>query len=338
MRLSWVDPIKGIAIILVVGYHTTGPLKLPNFAQGQLGVDIFMLVSGYTLALNLRDESPCSFYRRRLLRILPAYWIAILITAVTLARFDMPPDFKGTLLQVALLHVYRDAYFFTTLNAWWFVGAIAFLYLIFPAIAGFVRQGRVNTVVLIGLIIALAWFLKIWLGHLPYPANPVFSHFVWRIPAFFIGVALAIWQRGNADVRTDALPLALLCVGLLGWTITIGRLDHMVMWPAMGLVYCWVAYTLVQGLTMLPLIHSGLAWIGALSYEIFLIHDLYLTRLHHVTVKALQPYTGSVSPYVAVFLALAMTVLVSLGIRWAAGFVNSAFDRDRRQTPATTSA
>ena len=76
-RLPVLDELKGLAILLVVLYHAGGVLVWQNFLHGDLGVDIFIILSGIGLALSSRAESPASFLRRRLVRILPAYWIAL---------------------------------------------------------------------------------------------------------------------------------------------------------------------------------------------------------------------------------------------------------------------
>ncbi|EGT58702.1 CBN-OAC-38 protein [Caenorhabditis brenneri] len=80
--------IRGIAIISVLFFHF-----LPNtFPNGYIGVDQFFVLSGFLMCMLLRKSSSCSslfqfisnFYIRRLKRILPLYFLIILlaITAV----------------------------------------------------------------------------------------------------------------------------------------------------------------------------------------------------------------------------------------------------------------
>ena len=70
------DGLRAIAIAAVVLYHATD-FTFP--ATGQLGVDVFFVLSGFLITTILLDEhdvvgevSLASFYRRRAFRLLPA--------------------------------------------------------------------------------------------------------------------------------------------------------------------------------------------------------------------------------------------------------------------------
>ena len=56
----------------MVIYHAGGVLVWQNLLHGDLGVDIFVILSGVGLALSQRSEPPVAFMRRRLIRIMPA--------------------------------------------------------------------------------------------------------------------------------------------------------------------------------------------------------------------------------------------------------------------------
>src|SRR5437870_5372237 len=86
--LPFIDVLRGIAILMVVVVHTSLSVpalspKIRNVAAfGQMGVQLFFLVSAYTLArsLTLRsDESSglARYFIRRWFRIAPLYLCAI---------------------------------------------------------------------------------------------------------------------------------------------------------------------------------------------------------------------------------------------------------------------
>src|SRR5437762_6322387 len=99
-RIPELDGLRGIAIVLVLLYHFfdfhPGPGHHPiGFARsvfvyferfndlGWTGVDLFFILSGFLIGGILLDHrsSPCyfkSFYLRRFLRIIPAYYALIL--------------------------------------------------------------------------------------------------------------------------------------------------------------------------------------------------------------------------------------------------------------------
>ncbi len=64
-------------MLLVILYHTGGIFGWGNWLHGETGVDVFLIVSGFTLARNSRDLPWRDFVKRRLLRIYPAYWLAL---------------------------------------------------------------------------------------------------------------------------------------------------------------------------------------------------------------------------------------------------------------------
>ena len=71
-------PLMGLAILWVVIFHygLSMPFVLISYL-GFTGVDIFMFLSAYGLVRSLdNDPSPISFYKRRVLRIFPTYFLA----------------------------------------------------------------------------------------------------------------------------------------------------------------------------------------------------------------------------------------------------------------------
>lgn len=78
--------LRAIAILSVVLYH----LGLPQFRDGYIGVDIFFVLSGYLMTkiiLTQMDRDNFGlihFYRRRLIRILPALLVLILFFFILL--------------------------------------------------------------------------------------------------------------------------------------------------------------------------------------------------------------------------------------------------------------
>jgi len=139
--------MKGMAIVLIVGVH------LHRGWFGWQGVHVFITLSGFTLALaSCADEriTWTRWYRRRAVRILPAYWL----TAVAgfLLTMLLPPTDRigpsGEILSPAML-LWRDltltrnfdyATMFGPVNAsLWYVPMLAGLYLAFPPLMAALR-------------------------------------------------------------------------------------------------------------------------------------------------------------------------------------------------------
>ncbi|MCU1588078.1 MAG: hypothetical protein JWN31_1571, partial [Frankiales bacterium] len=85
-RLSSLDGIRGVAIVLVIVSHGWG-----NLRGGDEGVIAFFVLSGYLITTLLLNEQARTgtidlraFYLRRAARILPAMWLTLLVATVLL--------------------------------------------------------------------------------------------------------------------------------------------------------------------------------------------------------------------------------------------------------------
>jgi peptidoglycan/LPS O-acetylase OafA/YrhL len=85
-HFDYINALRGYAILMVVAVHTaTAFPDLPNWlakilTQGARGVQLFFVTSALTLSMSwvARHETAANFYTRRLFRIAPMFWIAII--------------------------------------------------------------------------------------------------------------------------------------------------------------------------------------------------------------------------------------------------------------------
>ncbi len=94
-RFLMIDGLRGIAAMMVVGYHLFGNLKnsvsswLPEIislalSKGNLGVQIFFVISGFVIACSIGDKHVNlkflgKFALKRSIRLDPAYWVNIIV-------------------------------------------------------------------------------------------------------------------------------------------------------------------------------------------------------------------------------------------------------------------
>jgi len=88
--VSGIDGLRGLAVLSVLVYHFDQRM-LPG---GFIGVDIFFVISGYVISKSLAANGSktlssflLGFYRRRLLRILPALAICLMATVLVSSLF-----------------------------------------------------------------------------------------------------------------------------------------------------------------------------------------------------------------------------------------------------------
>jgi len=102
-----IDGLRAVAVLSVLFFHA----GFPAFGGGFVGVDIFFVISGYLItqilikSIDAGNFSIADFYKRRALRILPAY-TAMCLASATIAIWLLPPgpliDFSESLLSSAL--------------------------------------------------------------------------------------------------------------------------------------------------------------------------------------------------------------------------------------------
>ena len=91
--------LRGFSVLLVFLYH----LKVPGFENGFLGVDIFFVLSGFLMAILAEKVSPIKFYAKRLKRLLPAYFVVVLVSTGAVIAITIPVDSSQRLDRIFMI-------------------------------------------------------------------------------------------------------------------------------------------------------------------------------------------------------------------------------------------
>lgn len=92
-----VDGLRCIAVMLVILHH----LNLPGFSGGFVGVDVFFVISGYLITGIILAELKSgsftfgSFYKRRVIRLAPAYFAVLLATTILAWLLMLPAELEN---------------------------------------------------------------------------------------------------------------------------------------------------------------------------------------------------------------------------------------------------
>ena len=123
-RFYEIDLLRFLAALSVMFFHYTfrgfaadnmSPLGFPHlatfFKYGSLGVDLFFIISGFVILLTAYNRDAISFTISRIIRIYPAYWFSVTLTAVVILLFG-EGIFKIGLTQylanLTMIHGYFD--------------------------------------------------------------------------------------------------------------------------------------------------------------------------------------------------------------------------------------
>lgn len=275
-RFEWMTDAKGLAILAVVIYHAFIIAAASPFPHGDMGVDVFVLLSGFGLALSRRAESLGTFYLRRLLNIGPRYWVCLIVFAGLFEAFGIG---YTTWPQFFVLAAFGNLIVNTIAGAWWFMSLIVVLYLLYGLVRPVVARGDVGGILAIGLALELGfcYVLGLIFGTSPngVPSNAfgLYGYVGYRLVEFFLGIAFAIvLQR-----RSVYSPWTLLASALLAfvWFYRVTTADvWQLIYPAGGFVLLAAFVGFSKSMRSLAPRTAGftLTFFGTYSYEIYLIH------------------------------------------------------------------
>lgn len=156
--------LRGIAAFSVlVGHALQWPLAAPNdvlVKTGRFGVEIFFVISGFIITMIAGDGrfDPRDFLVRRVLRVVPAYWIATFLVLVL--ALIMPHQFRNTVPSVeglikSLLFIPSIDPKAPLLLLGWTLDYEAFFYVAFAAMF-FLRSEWRTLVLCVGFAILIA--------------------------------------------------------------------------------------------------------------------------------------------------------------------------------------
>jgi peptidoglycan/LPS O-acetylase OafA/YrhL len=180
-RIATIDGLRGVAIILVVWFHTwqitwlANPLPLTNLSlqplaeTGFLGVALFFFISGFVIVLpfararNVGGAAPSMrhFASRRFAKIFPSY--ALCIVAMLAIGYQTYPSANAAIKDVVFHLLFIHDWFATTTGTidgvMWSLGVEVQFYLLFPLIVfAFVRRPLLTTLALFA--VANGW--RVW--------------------------------------------------------------------------------------------------------------------------------------------------------------------------------
>jgi len=296
-------------------------------------VTVFFFLSGYLITTLLRREAEATgtisfklFYLRRALRILPPFYLVLMLALACTAVGLLPQNLSGPGLAAQALH-YSN--YWVVWHGWdgliagtgvyWSLAVEEHFYLLFPALyALFIHgrlSGRAQHAVLLGLCaIVLLWRSKLVfhdgiIGDRTYVASDA------RFDSILFGCALAVWGNPVLDFEKGAkarwyeLAAAALGLGLLliCFVVRDPAFRESVRYSLQGLGLYPLFFVAIRHPNLLFCRFLNLRWVrffGTLSYSLYLLHQVALYMMHD--------NLRHVPPVLSSQLALAISLLLAL--------------------------
>lgn len=277
-----IQVLRGLGALLVVFYHAamrvTGDSPTA-FPHGQLGVDIFFVISGIVIYLSGRRLSAGGFLIRRLLRVVPLYWLLLLISlAGDAARGSYGPyQISNYLLSFVFIPSHdQPTTVFPPVIVGWTLNYEMFFYAICTAailLFGGARLIKVATIsILASVLLGLATADLI-----PWRRYPVA---VLLLPITLEFVA-GMWLGYFSEYRRIAPKwiAALLFVGAIAWIAVAPTAKAYTSWRllAWGIPAIAIVWAAVSTEDLIPFRRMKPALLlGDASYALYLIHQVVM--------------------------------------------------------------
>ncbi|MFD1323145.1 acyltransferase family protein [Micromonospora sonneratiae] len=334
-RLPALDVLRVVGALAVVGHHVgfaTGATMNATWggwlARLDVGVALFFVLSGFLLfrpyahaiATGTRRIGVRSYLWRRALRILPAYWLTVVVCLTVLPQ-NRSASALDWLRHLTLTQIYQPAKLRLGLSQTWSLATEVAFYVLLPLLAFLAlgrrwRPRRAAAIVATGLLVTAGWLTAMALGQLD-----MGLHTMW-LPAyggwFAGGMVLAV---AHVAIRTNSAPPRWRILDELGaapltcWAIAVGLLatattpvagPRDLAEPTAGeFAVKLVLYLVIALMVLLPLAFgpptpaksvssTGVArWLGTMSYGLFLWHPLVLESIYALGGR--QPFTGDLT-------------------------------------------
>ena len=316
-KFEYVDALRGWAVLMVMFAHTVTkkPNLLPEFkaliAKGAYGVQLFFIMSAFTLYHSYQSRatreqfSTGNFFLRRIFRIAPLYWLAI-IYYLWQDGFG-PRRWLGDASFVTMENILSNITFTNGFNPGWINsivpggGAIGIGFVFYSCLA-----------------FIFFWLLTPLSSIHPFVNDVFWKEFLYfsfpsQFPVFALGVVLYfVVIRGQGFRNVSPVALLLLAGLSVGELLTGGGVlmpNHI-----MVSISFFVAVTALSRRPVRLLVNPVITYVGQLSYSMYIVHFAVLHLMAQMGLDRIIRDGGILNHMARFIMLLSLTVMVSIPI------------------------
>ncbi|MCX8256381.1 Acyltransferase [Beijerinckiaceae bacterium RH AL1] len=340
-QIGSIQILRALAATMVVLAHAQDDAAFAAqkigtvFARSSLlpwvaGVDLFFVISGFIMVhaserLFATPGAAQAFLTRRVIRIVPLYWLATalaLVTAALLVRTGQArlPGVAEIVTSLGFIPFARpgDGVARPIVALGWTLNYEMFFYVVFAAFLMLRREAAVAAVTaMLALLVVLGLVAQPAITALAFWSDPI-------VLEFALGMAIALaWRRGVRLPRPAALALGLAAVAVLA--LDLARMRDV---PVYGVDPSGLPRLLACGLPMAALfaavvlaqpapqsegrLAASLRLIGDASYALYLFHPLVLVAARKAYLASHLAPTLGFWPLVLAEIAASALVAVAM--------------------------
>lgn len=321
-RYYQLDLLRFIAAAIVVLYHFAFygpadrhiPFEYPLLKEigqyGNLGIDLFFMISGYVILLSSWGRSPAQFIAARISRLYPAFWACCTLTFLAITLWGYPPlgvDVKQyaanlTMVPILLGQDYIEGVY------WSLFVELRFYFWVFLLLT-------------LGLLRRLDVFLAAWLAltavNYVYPVKLLESALILDWSHYFIAGAL-FYRLAHHGVTAGrvAMLVATYPIALYNAATRIEKFgDYKYYadynnWVICLVVTCiYLAFLLLITGRLKILNNPRFFYLGAITYPLYLLHEF-------IGFILINQFAASLGKWGSFSLAVAGVFLLSGLVYW----------------------
>jgi exopolysaccharide production protein ExoZ len=267
--------LRAIAAIYVVVFHAAKKLGIENFFvdAGDSGVDLFFIISGFVITytvINREYVDAKSFLLRRVIRIVPLYWILTLFYSFLLLA--LPALFQT--YQFNIWHTLTSLFFIpqdikpVVYTGWTLIYEMYF-YLLFGLLIIFFKKDAPRYIILIFLA---SYTIGLFIDYSASPAIIVLTSEL--LLEFIIGIVFCyIYCNGVRVSKTSGLVIVLL--GFLLFFVLTDNARLLAYGVPWSIVFLGIVFSPQWSIEK-----KSLLFLGNASYSIYLAHIFAIPAIH----------------------------------------------------------
>ena len=299
-------------------------LEAFGVAFGEVGfhaVSVFLVLSGFGLAYSLSQTGGnppggwLRWYRSRMLRLFPMYWLAHIVYLVSPFQVRYEPVDYRFLLSFLGDRIYPvDSIFYYFNPALWYFGLLLELYLVFPVLYRSMERIGPGWFLGIATVVCLGsrYLLLCWVPVHGYYVEGAF--FGARLFEFALGMVLgALYRREPSRAERWLFSPFVLIAGTASYTVSL--YTYAPIWAytftvvLIGAGLSPILAQVARALDRVPALGPTLALVGTYSYGLYLLHQPYV--LYFATAARHWPTPSFVAMTCVV---IALLTVASIGI------------------------
>ncbi len=299
--------MRAIACLLVLCSHCNGLLNIPSGGIGAIGVEIFIVLSGFLVEVHFQDsdvpilKQAHTYTKKKLCKF---YWLHVLTMLIALTQY-----FVGWVVETPELNEVKDcaikvivnlllvqswipdsSYYFSLNGVSWYLSTSIVLYFSAPFLHRCIQKinsTKQKNYLILG-VFALQIVIAQRMAGSEYLHAIIYIHPLVRIFDFITGMLLGSIYKNSKDgfrlAHRDWLEKVSL-VSLAGTILLFPKVPEAFSYVVLSAPTAWLlicSFTQDKGAFSRLLSSSVPTFIGDISFEIFMVHRLVISYWEYV--------------------------------------------------------